>query len=179
MSAKQSKHYGALAEFETPATLFHACEQVRDAGFGKWDAHTPFPVHGLDGAMGMKRSRLPWLVLACGLTGTVTAFSLQTWVHYIEYPLVISGKPLFALPAYVPIIFELSVLFAAFASVFGMLAFNGLPRLEHPLFGSRRFDRASDDRFFISIEAADPKFDAEKTVEFLRGLGATHVELVE
>lgn len=179
MSANKTKLFGVLAEFETPATLFHACEHVRDAGFGKWDAHTPFPVHGLDGAMGMKRSKLPWIVLVFGLTGMATAFCLQSWVHSIEYPLVISGKPLFALPAYVPIIFELSVLFSAFASVFGMLALNGLPRLEHPLFGSKRFDRASDDRFFISIEAGDPKFDAEKTVEFLRGLGATHVELVE
>jgi hypothetical protein len=174
-----SKPWGLLAEFETAPAIFHACEQVRDAGFARWDAHTPFPVHGLDGAMGLKPSVLPWLVLVLGLTGTTVALSLQYWVHSIEYLIVISGKPYFALPAYVPIMFELSVLFAAFASVFGMLGLNGLPMLNHPLFRSRRFDRVTDDRFFITIEAGDPKYDAQKTAEFLRNIGASHVEVVE
>jgi hypothetical protein len=174
-----ARAWGLLAEFETAAAVFHACEGVRDAGFTRWDAHTPFPVHGLDDAMGLKPTVLPWIVLALGLTGMSIAISLQYWVHSVEYLIVISGKPYLAGPAYVPIIFELSVLFSAFGCVFGMLGLNGLPRLNHPLFRSRRFDRVSDDRFFISIESTDPKFDAQATEALLRKVGATHVEVVE
>lgn len=175
----QTKHWGVLAEFETAQDIFTACEQVRDAGFKKWDAYTPFPVHGLDRAQGLPASRLPWIVLVVGLTGTATAVALQWWVHTKGYPLVISGKPLAAWPAYVPIIFELSVLFSAFAAVLGMLGLNRLPMFNHPLFNSRRFERVTDDRFFIAIESVDPKFDGESTYEFLKGLGASHVEYVE
>ncbi len=177
--ATNTKHWGVLAEFETASDVFDACEKVRDAGYRKWDAHTPFPVHGLDGAMGLKLSFLPWIVLVVGLTGMTIAIWLQWWVHSRAYPLVISAKPLAAWPTYVPVIFELSVLFAAFAAVIGMLAINGLPRFHHPIFNSPRFERASDDRFFISIEAQDPKFDGDRTFEFLKGLGAAHVEYVE
>ncbi len=174
-----SAHWGALAEFTTAPEIFHACEKVRDQGFTKWDAHTPFPVHGLDGAMGLSMSKVPWIVLVCGLTGTACATLLQWWVSVVEYPLVISAKPLFSLPAFVPIMFELSVLFGAFGAVFGMLALNKLPMLYHPLFQSERFERVTDDRFFISIEAGDPRFDTAKTVQFLRELGASHVELID
>ncbi|MCB9507086.1 MAG: DUF3341 domain-containing protein [Myxococcales bacterium] len=181
MGATHTKptRWGVLAEFSSAQQIYHACEQVRDAGFKKWDAYTPFPVHGLDKAQGLPASFLPWIVLVVGLTGTATAIGLQYWVHAIAYPLVISGKPFAAWPAYVPIIFELSVLFSAFAAVFGMLAINRLPMLNHPLFTSERFGRASDDRFFIAIEATDPKFDADRTTAFLQGLGADHVEFVE
>ena len=172
-------HWGVLAEFETVPQIFHACEEVRDAGFKNWDAYTPFPVHGLDKAQGLKDSHLPWIVLVVGLTGLATAVCLQYWVHVHGYPLVISGKPLAAWPAYVPIIFELSVLFSAFAAVFGMLAINKLPRLHHPLFNSQRFERVTDDRFFIAIESTDPKFAGDDTFQFLEGLGASHVEYVE
>lgn len=171
--------WGVLAEFDTPAELYVACEKVRDAGYQQWDAHSPFPVHGLDKAMGLKASVLPWITLVTGLTGTAAALTLQWWVSTIEYPLVISGKPLFSLPAFVPIIFELSVLFGAFGTVFGMFALNKLPMLHHPLFQSERFDRVTDDKFFISIEAADGKFDTETTQAFLREVGAKHVELIE
>ena len=174
-----TKHWGVLAEFETAQQIYTACEQVRDAGFKKWDSYTPFPVHGLDKAQGLKASFLPWIVLPIGLSGTATAIALQYWVHTGGYPLVISGKPLAAWPAYVPIIFELTILFSAFAAVFGMLAINRLPMLHHPLFNSRRFERVTDDRFFIAIESGDPKFDGERTFEFLKGLGASHVEYVE
>lgn len=177
-ATENAKHWGILAEFETTPSLYHACEDVRDAGYTKWDAHTPFPVHGLDDAMGMKKSVLPWIVLVCGLTGTTIATALQGWVHSIEYPLVISGKPLFALPAYVPIMFELSVLLSAFGCVFGMLALNKLPQLNHPLMASERFERVTDDRFFISIESTDPKFDADETRALLEKAGATHIEFV-
>ena len=170
--------FGALAEFATPAELYHACEGVRDAGYTRWDAHTPFPVHGLDRAMGLKASRLPWVVLVMALGGAATGMGLQGWVSTIAYPLVISGKPFFSWPAFIPVTFELGVLGGAVGAVFGMFAFNQLPTLHHPLFASTRFERASDDGFFISIESWDPLFDADRTVDLLRRLGAKEVELV-
>lgn len=179
IESRKSAHWGALAQFESAADLYHACEKVRDSGFTSWDAHSPFPVHGLDKAMGLKRSKLPFIVLGAGLTGAGLIFFFQTWISTIAYPLIISGKPYFSWQAFVPVTFEIGVLFAAFAAVFGMMALNGLPMLWHPLFRSRRFERVTDDKFFISIESTDPKFDATQTVEFLREAGATHVELVE
>jgi hypothetical protein len=172
-------HYGVLAEFATTTDLYHACERVRDAGFTRWDAHTPFPVHGLDKAMGLKRSPLPWIVLVAGLTGAAAGFGLQWWVHASAYPLVISGKPYFAWPAMIPITFELGVLFAAFGAVFGMLGLNKLPMHNHPLFQSKVFERVTDDTFFISIESRDPQFDPSATRKLLESLGARSVELVE
>jgi hypothetical protein len=172
-------HYGVLAEFATPADLYHACERVRDAGFTRWDAHSPFPVHGLEKAMGIRRSPLPWIVLAAGLTGAALGFGLQWWVHASAYPLVISGKPYFAWPAMIPITFELGVLFAAFGAVFGMFGLNRLPMHHHPLFSSKVFERVTDDAFFISIESWDPRFDPSATGKLLESLGARSVELVE
>lgn len=177
-SLPPGERFGALAEYATPAALYHACEQVRDAGYTRWDAHTPFPVHGLDRAMGLPASRLPWISLVLALGGAATGIGLQGWVSTIAYPLVISGKPFFSWPAFVPVTFELAVLGGAAGAVFGMFALNQLPTLYHPLFNSTRFERASDDGFFISIESWDPKFDAERTVELLRRSGATQVELV-
>jgi hypothetical protein len=171
--------YGVLAEFKTPADLFVACERVRDAGYTRWDAHSPFPVHGLDGAMGMTRSKLPWIVLVLALSGAATGFGLQAWVHMSAYPLTISGKPLFAWPAFVPITFELGVLGGALGAVFGMFGLNQLPRHNHPLFDSARFARFSDDKFFISIESLDPRFNVPEATRLLQAVGASHVELVE
>jgi hypothetical protein len=171
--------FGVVAEFGSPADLYHACERVRDAGFTRWDAHTPFPVHGLEGAMGLKRSLLPWIVLVAGLTGAALGFLLQLWVHTTAYPLVISGKPLNSWPAFIPITFELGVLFAAFGAVFGMLGLNRLPMHYHPLFRSKVFERVTDDAFFISIESRDPRFDAAATPKLLESLGARSVELLE
>ena len=172
------KLHGLLAEFTTVPALYHACEQVRDAGYTRWDAHTPFPVHGLDKAMGLHRSKLPWLVLVSGLAFAAGGFALQTWVHAIEYPLVISGKPYFTWPAFIPVTFELGVLGGALAAVFGMLGLNRLSQHNHPLFNSERFERASDDRFFISIEVLDPRFDAAATTALLQRAGAVAVEQV-
>ena len=172
-------HYGILAEFATPADLYHACERVRDEGFTRWDAHTPFPVHGLDRAMGLRRSPLPWIVLVMGLTGAGLGFLLQWWVHTTAYPLVISGKPLNAWPAFIPITFEVGVLFAALGAVFGMLGLNRLPMHYHPLFRSKVFERVTDDAFFISIESWDPRFDSSATRKLLESLGARNVELLE
>lgn len=174
------KLYGVLAEFDTAKDILHAAEKVRDAGYVRWDVHTPFPVHGMDGAMGLRRSMLPWMVFVMGLAGAGGGLLLQWWTSAVDYPLVISGKPLFSWQAFVPIIFEMMVLFAALGCLFGMLHLNRLPTYYHSLFRSERFERATDDKFFVSIEAADPKFDARRTVQFLQNLdGAQHVELVE
>jgi len=170
--------FGACAEFTSPAELYHACEGVRDAGYTRWDAHTPFPIHGLDRAMGLKPSLLPWVVLILALGGGATGMALQGWVSTQAYPLVISGKPFFSWPAFIPVTFELSVLGGAVGAVFGMFALNQLPTLHHPLFSSASFERASDDGSFLSIESWDPKFDPDRTVDLLRRLGAKEVELV-
>lgn len=171
--------YGALAEFTTASGIYHACEKIRDAQYQSWDAHTPFPVHGLEKAMGLSRSRLPYFVFAMGISGAAGAMYLQYWVSAVAYPIVIAAKPYFSWQAFIPITFEVMVLFSAGAAVLGMLFLNRLPRWHNPYLMSERFARASDDRFFISIDAKDPKFDRDGTLEFLRSLGASHVELVE
>lgn len=178
MSAAQ-RVFGILAEFESSSSLYHACEKVRDHGFVKWDAHTPFPVHGLEKAMGLGRSHVPWLALAGGLTGATGAFALQAWVSTSAYTMVISGKPMLSWQAFVPVTFEVGVLCGAAGALIGMLVLSLLPRHHHPLFSSKRFERFSDDRFFISIEAGDPQFDADKCSALLRDFGASHVEVIE
>jgi hypothetical protein len=154
---------GILAEYDTPASVFHAAEKIRDAGFEKWDVHTPFPIHGMDDAMGLKPTPLGWISLAGGLTGGSFAFWMQWWMGGIDYPLNIGGKPSFALHSSIPVMFELTILLTAFGTLFGMLGLNRLPQLYHWVFGSEPFKRATDDRFFISIEAEDPKFDRART----------------
>jgi hypothetical protein len=168
-----------LAEFETPDDIIGAAERVRDAGFEKWDVHTPYPVHGMDAAMGLSDSRLGWIVLLCGLTGLSLAVLMIQWMNGYDYPLVIGGKPPDAFASMVPIMFELTVLLSAFGATFGMLGLNELPRHHHAVFYSQRFEAASNDRFFISIEAEDKQFDASKTRSFLEGLKPSYVELVE
>lgn len=176
----QAGVFGILAEFDSPGALYHGCEHVRDAGFRRWDAHTPFPVHGLSHAMGIRgQSRLGFVVIVAALTGGAGAMLLQWWTSAVAYPLIIAGKPLFSWQAFVPVTFEVTVLFGALAAVIGMLAFDRLPQLHHPIFRSKRFERFSDDRFFISIEASDPNFDAADTAQLLERAGAIHVEVVE
>lgn len=179
MADSRPHPWGLLAEFSTPASIFHACEQIRDAGYLKWDSYTPFPVHGLDRAMGLRPSRLPFIVLAGALVGGSAGMLLQWWTSVVDYPWLVSGKPLFSWPAFLPVTFELAVLCGALGAVLGMLGLNRLPRYHHPLFHSKRFERSSDDRFFVAIEAADPLFDMERTATLLRELGATHVEAVK
>jgi len=171
--------YGLLAQFGSPKDLYHACEKVRDAGYTRWDAHSPFPVHGLDKAMGLGRSRLPYVTLTFGLSGAIGGFALQLWANGVAYPLIVSGKPVLNWQPYMPVTFELGVLLAAISTVVGMFAFNQLPMLFHPLFGSRAFERVTDDGFFISIESWDPKFNATETERLLASVGATRVELVK
>ena len=170
--------YGLLVEFDDAHKLVEACARVRDAGYQRWDAHTPFPVHGMDDAMGIRGTRLPWLVLAGGTAGLGAALLMIWWMNAVDYPLVISGKPLFGLPAAVPVAFELTVLFSAFAAFLGMWIRNGLPRLHHPLLQHDPFLRATSDRFYIVIESGDPRFDpagTRKLLESLDGLAVTEV----
>lgn len=177
--ANSNKTWGLLAEFDTAHGVYHAAEKVRDAGFQKWDTHTPFCVHGMDDAMGLGQSKLPWITLVMGLMGLSAAVALQVWVSTTEYPMIISGKPLNSIPAFVPLMFEFSILFAGLGTVFGMMFLNRLPMLYHPLFTSERFERVTDDKFFISIESTDSKFDTAQTADFLREIGAKHVEVIE
>jgi hypothetical protein len=178
MSAAKGKLYGLMVEFETAWEFMPAVEKVRDAGYRNWDVHTPFPVHGMDDAMGIRGTRLPLLILGGGLTGLCAATLMQWWMNAVDYPFLISGKPLFGLPANIPVMFELTVLFSAFAAFFGMWGLNGMPRLYHPLFTSAKFRRATQDRFFIVIEARDPDFDPVRTRAFLESLGGTSLEEV-
>ena len=165
-----SNNYGFLVEFDNVDDLIHGAEAVRDAGYTRWDAHTPFVVHGLDRAMGIKPTILPILVFFGGAAGLAGGIGLQWWTNAVNYPFLISGKPLFSLPANIPVAFETTILIAALTALVGMLGLNRLPQLYHPLFSSSRFRKATDDRFFISIEATDPIFDAEVTRELLEGL---------
>lgn len=181
MSTTVKRVYGYLAEFESASKLYKAAEKVRDAGFEKWDCHSPYPIHGLDAAMGVKRSILPYLVFFGGLTGFLTAISLAYITQVEIYPTVVQGKPAnaYTIPAFFPIMFELTVLLSGFTTLFGLLGLMGLPRLNHPLFASKQFARATDDAFFISIEARDPKFSAEETKKLLSDIGGSSIELVE
>ena len=168
-----------LAEYKSPGACLRAAEKLRDAGYTKFDTHTPFPVHGMDKAMGLPDSKLGWLVFFMGLTGATLGFTMMYWMNGMDYPIVIGGKPPGAVPSMVPILFELTVLFASLTAVFGMLGMNKLPRHNHPLFESERFRGFSDDKFFVSVEVEDPKFKLERTRDLLEKTHAEHVELVE
>jgi len=176
MSAK-TKTYGLLAQFESAADIFNAAIAVRDAGFTKWDVYTPFPIHGMDEAMGLKKSLVGYFTFCGGITGFFTGMTMIWFMNGFDYPLVVGGKPLFT-PLYAfPVSYELTILLGAFGTLGGMLLLNGLPRWYNPLFTSERFRRASDDRFFICIQAADPKFGAAK--EILEKTAPAAIELVE
>ena len=174
------KPYGLIAEFSTTSSVLHAAEKVRDAGFRKWDVYTPFPIHGMDKAMGMGKSWLSAPVLIGGTSGLLFAMLLTLLPSTVLYPLNVDGKPVsfFTIPAYFPIMFELTVLFSAFTTVFALLIFSQLPKWYHPLFNWERFARVTNDGFFLVIEARDSKFSESKTREFLQGIGGQHVTLV-
>jgi hypothetical protein len=171
--------YGLLVEFETAEQLIAAAERVRDAGYRRWDCHSPLPLHGMDDAMGIKGTRLSVLVLGGGLTGLGLALLMQWWMNAENYPIVIAGKPLFSLPANIPIVFELTVLLSAITAVLAMLVLNRLPEWSHPLLRHPRFHRATIDRFYLVIEARDPQFDLADTRSFLDSLDGSPVEAVE
>jgi hypothetical protein len=180
-STREAKNprWGLMAGFSDPKQFMAAVEKTRDAGYQKWDCHTPFPMHGLSNAMGLKWSRLPWVVMGFGAAGTGTALLMQWWMNAVDYQLIVSGKPFFSVPANIPVTFELTVLFAAISTFIGMLVANGLPALYHPTLKSDSFRAATSDRFFIVIEAADPRFDAVKTREFLAAHPGAVVEELE
>jgi molybdopterin-containing oxidoreductase family membrane subunit len=182
-ASKYPTLYGALASFAGPNELLKAVEQLRDAGYTKTDTHTPFPVHGMNKAMGLKSSIMPWISVLGGFTGLSIAVTLTLYVPFFDYPIVVGGKA-YSFPdggwqPYVPIMFELMVLFTAFFTVIGMLVLAGLPRYNHPLFRSPSFQTFSTAGFLLSVEAADPKFDPHGTTALLSSLGGTSVELVE
>jgi hypothetical protein len=176
---KSPRAYGMIAEFDGPDALVEATRRTYQAGYRRMDAYTPFPVHGLAEAMGRRGIRLPLVVLAGGLIGAIGGFLLQAYSNVFDYPMNIGGRPLFSWPAYIPITFELMVLAAVFAAVFGMLALNGLPQPHHPVFNAPNFELASRTHFFLCVEAADPKYDSAGTRRFLEGLGPTSVAEIE
>ena len=171
--------YGVVAEFDTPEAVVDAANHAREAGYKKMDAYTPFPVNGLDEALGMNNTRLGWFVLFMGIAGGLTAFAMQFYAQAIFYPLNIGGKPLNSWPNFVVITFECTILFAAFTAGLFMLARNGLPQPYHSIFNTPNFERATRDHFFLCIEAGDEQFDAQKVGEFLETLGPLRVSEVE
>lgn len=174
--AEQGELYGLLAEFKSPGALIAAAAKVRDAGYTKWDCYSPFPVHGLDPAMGIKRTILPWIVFLIGLGGMGGGLFLQWWTNAHYWPWLVSGKPFFSLPANIPITFETTILASVFASFFGMWGLNKLPQHWHPFFKKDRFRKATDNGFFIGIEAEDAKFQRGKTQALLEEAGAVAIE---
>jgi hypothetical protein len=179
-TAETPAAWGLLAEFDSVDALLTAVEKVRDAGYVRFDAFAPFPIHGLDEGMGIRMSKLPWFVALGGVAGLSTGLLLQWYTNGFDYQFMISAKPFFGLPSVVPITFELTVLFASIGAFLGLLAANRLPELHYPLFTTGHFrERATTDGFFIGIEAADPTFDAITTKVFLQGLGAQRVDEVE
>jgi hypothetical protein len=173
------KLYGLMAEFENPNDLVAAARHAREAGYTKLDAYTPYPIEALTEALDIHDRKLPFLVLVFGILGGLAGYALCYWTTVIEYPLNVGGKPFHSAPAFIVPTFETTILFAAFAAVLGMLGLNGLPMPYHPVFNTPRFALASRDRFFLCIEARDPKFDHDSTWAFLNGLGAGVVMDVE
>lgn len=171
--------YALVAEFDDVDELMDAAHEVRKAGYTKTDAHTPFPVEGLDQALGMESTRLGWIVLLMGIAGLLIGFGMQWYANAIFYPLNIGGKPLNSWPNFVVITFEITVIISSFTAGIYMIGRNGLPRLYHPIFNTPNFENATRDKFFLAIEARDDKFERTETKQFLEGLGPTRVSEVE
>ena len=169
-----------LAEFNTTGECLRAATALRDAGYKDFDTHTPFPIHGMDAAMGLGDSKLGLIVFPIGLSGACLAFLMMHWMNNIDYPIIIGGKPasIASIPSMVPIMFELMVLLSSFATVFGMLGLNKLPRHHHPIFNSERFKEFSNDKFFVSVESTDPKWSTDRTRKLLEALHPASLELV-
>ena len=167
--------FGLGAEFSSAAALLEAAKKIYAHGFKKWDVYSPFPIHGMDHAMGFKRSRVSLFSLIGGFTGLTTGFVLIYYTSTLNYPLIVQGKPYFALEPSLPIFFELTILLTAFGTILGLLLLTFLPRLHHPVFNWDRFQRATDDGFFLVLEVADPKFDPSASRQLLQGMGGTHI----
>jgi hypothetical protein len=171
--------YGLLAEFDTPTELVDAANKIREAGYTKTDAFSPFPLHEIDEALGIKRSILPFLVLGGGFAGLLTGLALQIFVHYLEYPIIVGGRPFLSIPSFIPPAYELTILFASFTAVGGMLLLNGLPQPYHPVFNVPRFALATREKFFLLIEKRDSKFNYDETKSFMQSLNPQEVFDVE
>lgn len=171
--------YGLIATFDTPAAVYHAAEQVRDAGYKNWDVIAPCPIHGLDKAMGLKRSIVPRISLAGGITGFCTGMSLIWFTDSFDYPLIVGGKPFFSPLFAFPVSYELTILFTAFATIIGMFIVNGLPMHYHPVLKYPKIARGMDDLFFIVIETRDPRFNAANTKALLAKVGGTEITDLE
>jgi len=172
--------YAIAAEYRSAAALYEAAKRVRDAGFKRWDVFSPFPIHGMDEAMGLGKSWLSAVVLVGGITGVLTALVLEWGPSWILYPLIVHGKPFTwrVVPAFFPIIFELTILFASFAAFFAWQIMNGLPRWNHPMFNWNRFARVTNDGFFLAIEARDPRFGEQETQTLLEQTGGEHITII-
>jgi Protein of unknown function (DUF3341) len=179
VKAKQPKLYGVMAQFHSPSALVAAARETYTAGYRRINGYSPFPIEELSDAIGFKRTTLPLIVLAGGIIGALGGFFMQYWMEVIDYPINVGGKPFNSWPAFIPITFECTVLCAAFAAVFGMLALNKLPQPYHPVFNAPNFALATRDSFFLVIEANDPKFDHDEAIRFLKNLEARDVCDVE
>ncbi|MBA2647304.1 MAG: DUF3341 domain-containing protein [Pyrinomonadaceae bacterium] len=168
-----------MAEFDDPSAVVAAAQKVYAEGYRRIDAYSPYPIEALSEAVGVHRTAMPLIVLIGGILGFLGGYAMQYYVHVINYPLNVGGKPFHSWPAFIPITFETTVLGAALAAVFGMLALNGLPEPYHPVFNTPNFALASRDRFFLLIESIDPKFDRDKTAAFMKSLGPREVTDVE
>jgi len=176
---KKVSIYGLMAEFTTAEQVLEAAQRTHDAGFNRVDAFSPFPIEGLAETVGFPRTRLPLVVLLAGITGCVSGFAMQYYAAAVSYPINVGGRPLNSWPMFIPITFEITILFAAGAAVFGMFIMNGLPTPYHPVFNVPRFALASRDRFFLCIKAGDPMFDLELTRKFLATLNPREVSEIE
>jgi hypothetical protein len=177
--ADRPEVYGVLGEFPSAEALVEAAHKVREAGYTRTDAYSPLPIRGLSEALGFHRTSLPLIVLLGGVLGGVGGYFMQYWMTVVDYPMNIGGRPVHSWPSFIPVTFELAILGAALASVLGMLALNGLPQPHHPLFNVPEFSLATQNRFFICIEASDKRFELDSAAEFLRSLGAAQVTTVE
>lgn len=178
MSSNRQR-WGVVAEFESAAAIYEAAKKIIDRGYSHVDSHTPFPVHGMEGVLRHGSSHVGWICAFMGLLGIGGAQLMMWWMNGHDYPIWVSGKTPYAWPSTIPITFECMVLLSGFGAVFGMFGLNRLPRLHHPIFAHSTIWRVSDDRFFLSIEATDPKFDSVATVRFLESIGGKHVEILE
>ena len=174
-----SLKFGLLAEYATPADLMHAAEKIRDAGFRRWDVFSPFPIHGMNQAMGLKNSKVGWFGFCGGVTGYTVGMVMIWWMNAHDYPIVVGGKPMFS-PFYAfPPSYELTILFSAFGAILGMMFLNRLPKLYNPLFKSERFRKVTHDGYFLVIETTDPKYSEAETRKLLESIGSKHIEIVE
>jgi hypothetical protein len=170
--------YAMVAEFETADELLLAAESARRAGYTQIEAYSPFPIHGLSEAIGFRDQRVPWFIFTGGMTGGLLGYTMQWYTAVIDYPMNVGGKPLNSMPAFFPVTFECTILFAALTAVFSVIVLNGLPKPYHSIFNTPGFDRASQDRFFLEIGAGDSQYDARNTRDFLEGLRAVRVSEV-